>query len=69
MRSGPESGWKLVVQFPRSQNKELPKSDVIQDGKWNHLRGLYKEAHWSKMEGRNFVYKMDLLMTALTPCP
>uniref|UniRef100_A0A8C8JN20 Mediator of RNA polymerase II transcription subunit 17 n=1 Tax=Oncorhynchus tshawytscha TaxID=74940 RepID=A0A8C8JN20_ONCTS len=69
VRNGPESGCKVLVQFPRSQSKELPKSDVIQDGKWNHLRGPYKEVHWSKMEGRNFVYKMELLMAALTPCP
>uniref|UniRef100_A0A3P8YGU7 Mediator of RNA polymerase II transcription subunit 17 n=1 Tax=Esox lucius TaxID=8010 RepID=A0A3P8YGU7_ESOLU len=68
VRNGPESGCKVLVQFPRSQSKELPKSDVIQDGKWNHLRGPYKEVHWSKMEGRNFVYKMELLMAALTPC-
>ncbi|KAG9337550.1 hypothetical protein JZ751_028567 [Albula glossodonta] len=69
VRNGPESGCKVLVQFPRNQCKELPKSDVIQDNKWNHLRGPYKEVHWSKMEGRNFVYKMELLMAALTPCP
>ncbi|XP_072248140.1 mediator of RNA polymerase II transcription subunit 17 [Leuresthes tenuis] len=69
VRNGPESGCKVLVQFPRSQTKELPKSDVIQDGKWSHLRGPYKEVHWSRMEGRNFVYKMELLMAALTPCP
>uniref|UniRef100_A0AAQ5Y485 Mediator of RNA polymerase II transcription subunit 17 n=2 Tax=Amphiprion TaxID=80969 RepID=A0AAQ5Y485_AMPOC len=69
VRNGPESGCKVLVQFPRSQIKELPKSDIIQDAKWSHLRGPYKEVHWSKMEGRNFVYKMELLMAALTPCP
>ncbi|XP_071061393.1 mediator of RNA polymerase II transcription subunit 17 isoform X3 [Pseudochaenichthys georgianus] len=69
VRNGPESGCKVLVQFPRSQTKELPKSDVIQDPKWSHLRGPSKEVHWSKMEGRNFVYKMELLMAALTPCP
>uniref|UniRef100_A0A7N6B1M3 Mediator of RNA polymerase II transcription subunit 17 n=1 Tax=Anabas testudineus TaxID=64144 RepID=A0A7N6B1M3_ANATE len=69
VRNGPESGCKVLVQFPRSQNKELPKSDVIQDTKWSHLRGPYKEVNWSRMEGRNFVYKMELLMAALTPCP
>uniref|UniRef100_A0A3B5BG68 Mediator of RNA polymerase II transcription subunit 17 n=1 Tax=Stegastes partitus TaxID=144197 RepID=A0A3B5BG68_9TELE len=69
VRNGPESGCKVLVQFPRSQTKELPKSDIIQDAKWSHLRGPYKEVHWSKMEGRNFVYKMELLMAALTPCP
>ncbi|KAG7269786.1 hypothetical protein CRUP_033832 [Coryphaenoides rupestris] len=63
------SGCKVLVQFPRSQNKEQPKSEVVQDAKWTHLRGAYKEVHWSKMEGRNFVYKMELLMAALTPCP
>uniref|UniRef100_A0A8C5NCZ8 Mediator of RNA polymerase II transcription subunit 17 n=1 Tax=Gouania willdenowi TaxID=441366 RepID=A0A8C5NCZ8_GOUWI len=69
VRNGPESGCKVLVQFPRSQTKEVPKSDVIQDSKWNHLRGPYKEVQWNRMEGRNFVYKMELLMAALTPCP
>ncbi|XP_064414005.1 mediator of RNA polymerase II transcription subunit 17 [Latimeria chalumnae] len=69
VRNGPESGSRIMVQFPRSQCKDLPKSDVMQDGKWSHLRGPYKEVQWSKMEGRNFVYKMELLMAALTPCP
>ncbi|RXN10884.1 mediator of RNA polymerase II transcription subunit 17 [Labeo rohita] len=69
VRNGPESGCKVLVQFPRSQAKELPKSDVVQDGKWTHLRGPHKEVHWGRMEGRNFVYKMELLMAALTPCP
>uniref|UniRef100_A0A3Q3VYB6 Mediator of RNA polymerase II transcription subunit 17 n=1 Tax=Mola mola TaxID=94237 RepID=A0A3Q3VYB6_MOLML len=69
VRNGPESGCKVLVQLPRSQSKELPKSDVIQDAKWSNLRGPCKEVHWSKMEGRNFVYKMELLMAALTPFP
>ncbi|KAK1790627.1 hypothetical protein P4O66_014497 [Electrophorus voltai] len=69
VRNGPESGCKVLVQFPRGQAKDLPKSDVLQDGKWSHLRGPYKEVHWSRMEGKNFVYKMELLMAALTPCP
>uniref|UniRef100_A0A5F8G6H8 Mediator of RNA polymerase II transcription subunit 17 n=1 Tax=Monodelphis domestica TaxID=13616 RepID=A0A5F8G6H8_MONDO len=68
VRNGPESGSKVMVQFPRSQCKDLPKSDVLQDGKWNHLRGPFREVQWNKMEGRNFVYKMELLMSALTPC-
>lgn len=57
-----------MVQLPRSQCKDLPKSDVLQDSKWSHLRGPFREVQWSKMEGRNFVYKMELLMSALSPC-
>nr|XP_033806378.1 mediator of RNA polymerase II transcription subunit 17 [Geotrypetes seraphini] len=68
VRNGPESGSKVMVQFPRSQCKDLPKSDALQDNKWSHLRGPFKEVQWNKMEGRNFVYKMELLMAALTPC-
>uniref|UniRef100_A0A8C0AG04 Mediator of RNA polymerase II transcription subunit 17 n=1 Tax=Bos mutus grunniens TaxID=30521 RepID=A0A8C0AG04_BOSMU len=67
VRNGPESGSKIMVQFPRNQCKDLPK-DVLQDSKWNHLRGPFKEVQWNKMEGRNFVYKMELLMSALSPC-
>uniref|UniRef100_A0A2I3T8Z4 Mediator of RNA polymerase II transcription subunit 17 n=1 Tax=Pan troglodytes TaxID=9598 RepID=A0A2I3T8Z4_PANTR len=68
VRNGPESGSKILVQFPRNQCKDLPKSDVLQDNKWSHLRGPFKEVQWNKMEGRNFVYKMELLMSALSPC-
>uniref|UniRef100_A0A8D0HEC9 Mediator of RNA polymerase II transcription subunit 17 n=1 Tax=Sphenodon punctatus TaxID=8508 RepID=A0A8D0HEC9_SPHPU len=68
LRNGPESGSKVMVQFPRCQCKDLPKSDVLQDSKWNYLRGPFKEVQWNKMEGRNFVYKMELLMAALSPC-
>uniref|UniRef100_A0A671FVA2 Mediator of RNA polymerase II transcription subunit 17 n=1 Tax=Rhinolophus ferrumequinum TaxID=59479 RepID=A0A671FVA2_RHIFE len=68
VRNGPESGSKIMVQFPRNQCKDLAKSDVLQDSKWNHLRGPFKEVQWNKMEGRNFVYKMELLMSALSPC-
>ncbi|XP_023560742.1 mediator of RNA polymerase II transcription subunit 17 [Octodon degus] len=68
VRNGPESGSKVMVQFPRNQCKDLPKSDVLQDSKWSHLRGPLKEVQWNKMEGRNFVYKMELLMSALSPC-
>ncbi|EHB16239.1 Mediator of RNA polymerase II transcription subunit 17 [Heterocephalus glaber] len=68
VRNGPESGSKIMVQFPRNQCKDLPKNDVLQDSKWNHLRGPFKEVQWNKMEGRNFVYKMELLMSALSPC-
>ena len=68
VRNGPESGSKIMVQFPRNQCKDLPKSDVLQDSKWNYLRGPFKEVQWNKMEGRNFVYKMELLMSALSPC-
>ncbi|XP_075448626.1 mediator of RNA polymerase II transcription subunit 17 isoform X2 [Ascaphus truei] len=66
--NGPESGSKVMVQFPRCQCKELPKSDMLQDNKWNYLRGPFKEVQWNKMEGRNFVYKMELLMAVMTPC-
>ncbi|XP_014640729.1 PREDICTED: mediator of RNA polymerase II transcription subunit 17 isoform X2 [Ceratotherium simum simum] len=68
VRNGPESGSKIMVQFPRNQCKDLPKSDVLQDSKWSHLRGPFREVQWNKMEGRNFVYKMELLMSALSPC-
>ncbi|XP_028816946.1 mediator of RNA polymerase II transcription subunit 17 isoform X2 [Denticeps clupeoides] len=66
VRSGPESGCKVLVQCPRSLNKDQ-KCDVMQDARWAQLRGPYREVQWSRMEGRNFIYKMELLMAALTP--
>ncbi|CAN0089065.1 mediator of RNA polymerase II transcription subunit 17 [Lampetra fluviatilis] len=67
VRNGPETGTRVVVQCPRSHSKEMPKSDVISDPKWLHLGGPYKEVNWAKVEGRNFVNKMELLMAALMP--
>lgn len=68
VRNGPESGCRVSVQFPRSHSKEALKSDVVQEAKWSQLRGPSREVDWSRMEGRNFVYRMELLMAALTSC-
>uniref|UniRef100_UPI00358E450F mediator of RNA polymerase II transcription subunit 17 n=1 Tax=Myxine glutinosa TaxID=7769 RepID=UPI00358E450F len=64
VRIGPESGTHVVVQFPRSQVKEPPRSDVMQEAKWLQLSSTFREVHWSAMEGRNFVNKMEHLMAA-----
>lgn len=58
----------MSVQFPRNHSKEALKSDVVQEAKWSQLRGPSREVDWSRMEGRNFVYRMELLMAALTSC-
>uniref|UniRef100_A0A8C5XMH2 Cofactor required for Sp1 transcriptional activation subunit 6 n=1 Tax=Microcebus murinus TaxID=30608 RepID=A0A8C5XMH2_MICMU len=39
---------------------------MVQFSRNHHLHGPFKE--WNKMESRNFVYKMELLMSALSPC-
>ncbi|TRY83369.1 hypothetical protein DNTS_016644 [Danionella cerebrum] len=68
-RSGPESGVCVQVQSLRSaQCKEAGRSEALPDQKWSLLRGSFREVQWERMEGKNFVYRMELLMAALTPC-
>ncbi|XP_031429943.1 mediator of RNA polymerase II transcription subunit 17 isoform X2 [Clupea harengus] len=78
VRNGPEQGCRVLVQRVRGGGGGgggaggvcvSGGGEVVQDLRWAQLRGGYREVNWSRMEGRNFIYKMELLMAALTPCP
>ena len=46
---------------------EFGDDSLVKDPKWEHLSGSFKEVRWEKMEGRNYLNKMELLMASLTP--
>ncbi|KAG5269865.1 hypothetical protein AALO_G00207070 [Alosa alosa] len=85
VRNGPEQGCRVLVQRVRGAGGAggggggsgggvggvcvSGGGEVVQDLRWAQLRGAHREVNWGRMEGRNFIYKMELLMAALTPCP
>ena len=65
IRSGPVSGLQVRVQSCPWQPQENRSSTVVKDAKWAELGGPFKDVHMNKMDGRNFVSKVELLMACL----
>lgn len=59
IRSDPVEGPRVLIQ---DENNMRDKTDVVTDSKWEVLPSGFKEVDMSKIPGRNFVHKMDLLM-------
>ena len=69
MRSGPFSGVHVHVQKTPDMDaiKEMGESNQVDlDKKWDLLGGPFHKVHLDKLEGRNFVNKMELLMACLS---
>ncbi|CAB3362166.1 Hypothetical predicted protein [Cloeon dipterum] len=52
-----------VAQTPR---KDFFPGQLVKERKWENLGNSFKEVQWEKMIGKNFLSKMELLMTSLT---
>ena len=65
-RSGAVSGLRVSVQYCPDPEASKHRSDVIQDEKWHDLGGPFRQIHLDKMDGRNFVNKVELLMAAFS---
>ncbi|XP_075974195.1 mediator complex subunit 17 [Anticarsia gemmatalis] len=64
IRCEPSVGIQVfIAQSPR---KDFFASELVQDKKWEHLGGAFKEIKLEKMEGKNFLNKMELLMACLS---
>ncbi|XP_049868018.1 mediator of RNA polymerase II transcription subunit 17 [Pectinophora gossypiella] len=64
IRCEPSVGIQVfIAQSPR---KDLFSSELVQDKKWENLGGAFKEIKLDKMEGKNFLNKMELLMACLS---
>ncbi|CAG0892759.1 unnamed protein product [Darwinula stevensoni] len=57
---------QVAVQMDTKKG-EFGDDSLVKDPKWEHLSGSFKEVRWEKMEGRNYLNKMELLMASLTP--
>ncbi|KPJ15732.1 Mediator of RNA polymerase II transcription subunit 17 [Papilio machaon] len=56
----------IQVYIAQSPRKDFFASELVQDKKWENLGGAFKEIKLEKMEGKNFLNKMELLMACLS---
>uniref|UniRef100_A0A0V0G9X6 Putative vitamin d3 receptor n=1 Tax=Triatoma dimidiata TaxID=72491 RepID=A0A0V0G9X6_TRIDM len=64
VRCEPQGGCQ--VSIAHSPRKDFFSGQLVKERKWENLGGAFKEVRWDKMEGRNFLNKMELLMASLT---
>ena len=62
IRCGPHSG--IEVKYCQSPQEFFP-STLVRDLKWQNLTGSYREVDWERIEGKNFINKMEYLMASL----
>ena len=64
VRSGPCTGVSVsVATAPRN---DFYPSAVVQEGRWDQLPGAWQEVRLSAMDGKTFLFKIEMLMAALT---
>lgn len=65
VRCGPQAAQPQVYlsTFPRP---DIEKNKVMKDVRWEQLNASYEEVRLEKIEGRNFLSRMELLMASLT---
>lgn len=56
----------VQVSIAHSPRKDFFSGQLVKERKWENLGGGFKEVRWDKMEGKNFLNKMELLMASLT---
>ncbi|XP_014244593.1 mediator of RNA polymerase II transcription subunit 17 [Cimex lectularius] len=64
VRCEPQGGVQIAIAH--SPKKDFFSGQLVKERKWENLGGGFKEVRWDKMEGRNFLNKMELLMASLT---
>lgn len=69
VRCEPQNGCQvngIQVAIAHSPRKDFFPGQLVRERKWENLGGSFKEVRWDKMEGKNFLNKMELLMASLT---
>jgi mediator of RNA polymerase II transcription subunit 17 len=56
----------IQVSVAHSPRSDFFPSRLVTERKWEHLGGQFRDVRLEKMEGRNFLHKMELLMASLT---
>lgn len=56
----------IQVSVAHSPRTDFFPSRLVTERKWEHLGGQFRDVRLDKMEGRNFLHKMELLMASLT---
>ena len=65
VRHSPQSGTASVF-VATSPKKDFFTTSIIKDGRWSNLPDSFHEVNVEKMDGRNLLNKIELLMAALT---
>ena len=64
VRAGPTTGLSVsVATCPRN---DFYPSGIVNERRWEHLSGSWQEVSLDRMEGKNVLAKIELLMAALT---
>ncbi|CAG2117639.1 unnamed protein product, partial [Medioppia subpectinata] len=58
-RCGPHSGIEVKMCC---SPQEFYASALVRDRKWQNLTGSYREVDWERIEGKNFINKIEYLM-------
>ena len=66
VRHSPQSG-QASVYVANSPKKDFYTTSVIKDAKWSNLPDSFQQVNIEKMDGKNLLNKIELLMAALTP--
>ena len=66
VRHSPQSG-AASVYVATAPKKDFYTTSVIKDIKWSNLADSFQEVNIEKMDGKNLLNKIELLMAALTP--
>uniref|UniRef100_T1JGQ6 Uncharacterized protein n=1 Tax=Strigamia maritima TaxID=126957 RepID=T1JGQ6_STRMM len=66
LRCGPNTSFQVFIQS--SPRKDFYPSQLVKDMRWENLGGNSREIRWDKMEGRNFLNRVEMLMASLTSC-
>lgn len=64
VRCEPQAG--VQVSIAHSPRTDFFPSRLVSERKWEHLGGAFRDLRLDKMEGKNFLHKMELLMASLT---
>ena len=63
VRCGPQAAQPQVFLASYPHN-DLEKSKILNDDRWEQVSSTYEEVRLEKIEGRNFLSKMEILMAA-----
>jgi len=61
-----EPQGNVSVSIAHSPKKDFFGGQLVKERKWENLGGSFKKVRWDKMEGKNFLNKIELLMASLT---
>ena len=66
IKSGPTSGIKVFLQTCSIERGGKPSRPVLKHPKWQALGGEFQEIDLTKIDGKNFASKFEVVLAMLT---